>query len=132
MNVTTLVAGGIVGAHGIGHVLGWLPALGLARFEGVSGRSWVFGQLGEGIERVAGGLLFALPTVGFAAVAAGLLSGQPWLRGVAVASAAVSVVATAAFPRALPTSSTVGSVLVNAAVLVVVLGTSWQPVPAAG
>ena len=40
-----LITAGVAGAHGIGHVLGWLPAWGLATFEQVSSRSWAFDRL---------------------------------------------------------------------------------------
>lgn len=127
MDATLLVAGGVVGAHGVGHVLGWLPAWGLARFEGVSSASWLLGPLGEAAERAVAGAAFLVPTAGFVAAAAGMFAGQGWFRGVAVASAAVSLAATALFPRAFPVGSTVGSVLVNLAVLGGLLLTSWEP-----
>lgn len=127
MDATVLVAGGVVGAHGVGHVLGWLPALGLARFEGVSGSSWLLGPLGATAERAAAGVAFGLPTVGFLAAVGAMATGHGWFRTVAIASAAVSLAATAVFPRALPAGSVVGSVVVNAAVLVGLLTTSWEP-----
>lgn len=132
MDATVLVAGGVVGAHGLGHVLGWMPAWGLARFEGVSSSSWLLGSLGETAERVVAGTAFLVPTAGFMAAAAGMFAGQGWFRGVAIASAAVSLAATALFPRAFPLGSTVGSVLVNAVVLAGLVMTSWQPSTIAG
>ena len=105
--IVKLVVAGVLGAHGIGHVLGWLPAWGVASFEGVSSHSWLLsGPIGDGGARVAAGLLFVIPTVGFVAAAAGLLLGQPWWRQVAVASAVVSLGATAMFPQAFTTTST--------------------------
>lgn len=124
--IVKLVVAGVLGAHGIGHVLGWLPALGLASFEGVSGHSWLLtGTVGDGGARLAAGLLFLVPTVGFVAAAAGLLLGQPWWRQVAVASAAVSLGATALFPQAFTTTSTIGSVAVDLAVLYGILIAGW-------
>ena len=125
MLVRVAVAG-VLGAHGIGHVLGWLPALGLARFEGTSGGSWlVGGLLGDGGSRLVAVGLFAVPTVGFLAAALGLLLGQAWWRPVAVASAGVSLAATAVFPHAFPAGSTVGSIAVNLLVLYGIVIAGW-------
>ncbi len=126
-----VVVAGVLGAHGIGHVMGWLPALGLARFDGVSGSSWLLtGTLGDGAARILAVGLFAVPTVGFVAAAVGLLLGQPWWRPLAVASAGVSLAATALYPQAIPTGSTVGSVAVNLVVLYGVLIADWGASPA--
>jgi len=121
-----LVAGGIIGAHGLGHVLGWLPAWGIAQFEGMSSRSWLLTSLlGDGGSRLTAGVVFLVPTIGFLAAAAGLLTGQPWWRQAAVASAVVSLTGTALFPQAFAASSTIGSVAVNLIVLYAVLVAGW-------
>lgn len=126
-----LVVGGVIGAHGIGHVLGWMPAWGIARFEGMSSHSWLIsGILGEGGARLGAGVLFVLPTIGFVAAAAGLLTGQPWWRQVAVGSAVVSLACTALYPQAYSMGSTIGAVAVNLAVLYAVLVANWNPVGA--
>jgi len=125
MLVKVAVAG-VLGAHGVGHALGWMPALGLARFEGVSSGSWLLsGAAGEGAARVMAIGLFAVPTAGFIVAAIGLLLGQPWWRPVAVASAATSLAASALYPQALPLSSTIGSVVVNVVVLAAILVAGW-------
>lgn len=125
--VVTVVAGGVVGAHGLGHVLGWMPAWGIAKFEGVSSESWLLGRLaGEVGERVAAGALFLVPMVGFGIAAFGLFTGQAWWRPLAAASAGVSLAATALFPHAFPLGSTIGSVAVNAAVIGLVVA-GWGP-----
>jgi hypothetical protein len=124
--IVKLAVAGVLGAHGIGHVLGWLPATGVASFEGMSGHSWLLSPaLGDGGARLAAGLLFVVPTVGFVAAAGGLLLGQPWWRQVAVASAAVSLGATALYPQAFATTSTIGSVAVDLAVLYGILVAGW-------
>ena len=121
-----LVAGGVLAAHGIGHVLGWMPAFGIAAFEGVSSRSWALtAVLGDGGARVMAGVLFVVPTAGFILAAAGLLTGQPWWRQVAVGSATASLLATALYPQAFTTGATVGSVVVNLAVLYGILVAGW-------
>ncbi|HSG86993.1 MAG TPA: hypothetical protein VLA23_11705 [Candidatus Limnocylindrales bacterium] len=124
--IVKLVVAGVLGAHGIGHVLGWLPATGVVNFEGMSGQSWLLSPtLGDGGTRLAAGLLFVVPTVGFVAAAGGLLLGQAWWRQVAVASAAVSLGAMAMYPQAFPTSSTIGSIAVDLAVLYGILVAGW-------
>lgn len=121
-----IIGAGVLAAHGIGHTLGWLPAWGVTAFEGVSSRSWALtGLLGDGPARAIGGVLFVLPMAGFVAAAAGLLLGQPWWRQVAVVSAALSLTATALYPQAFTTSSTVGSVAVNLVVLYGILVAGW-------
>ncbi len=124
--IVKVVVAGVLGAHGVGHVMGWMPALGLARFEGVSSVSWLLSSTaGDSAARVVAIGLFAVPTVGFIAAAAGLLLGQPWWRSVAVASAATSLAASALYPQALPFGSTVGSVAVNVVVLYGILVAQW-------
>ena len=54
--ILRVVVAGVLGAHGIGHVMGWMPALGLARFEGVSGGSWLLSSTaGDGVALTAQG-----------------------------------------------------------------------------
>ena len=121
-----VVAAGVLAAHGIGHTLGWMPALGVASFQGVTSRSWVLtGILGDGGGRLVAGVLFLVPMAGFLIAAGGLLTGQPWWRGVAVASASVSLLATALYPGAFTTGATAGSVAVNVAVLLGILVAGW-------
>lgn len=119
MNVPVGLLGGVVlGAHGIGHVLGWLPAWGLATFDTVSTRSWALDPvLGARLGGAVAGLLYAAPTVGFLVAAGALATGQPWWREVAVASSLASLAATVVVPGALPPSSLAGAVAVNLAVL---------------
>ena len=125
--IVKVVVAGVLGAHGVGHVMGWMPVLGLARLEGVSSASWLMsGSAGEGLARVMAVGLFAVPTVGFIAAAVGLLLGQPWWRSVAVASAATSLAASALYPQALPLGSTIGSVAVNVVVLYGILVAQWS------
>jgi hypothetical protein len=113
-----LVAGAVLGAHGTGHVLGWLPAWGLASFQQVSRKSWALDPLvGQRISEAVAGALYLVPTIGFLAAAIALATGQPWWREVAVLSAIGSLVASALFPTALPPSSLVGATAVNLVVL---------------
>jgi len=124
---------GVLAAHGVGHLLGWLPAWGLATFEGGSSRSWLLtGMVGDGIARAAAGVLFVAPMAGFVVAAAGLLLGQPWWRTIAAGSAGISLLATVLYPGAFSTGSTIGSVAVNVIVLYGVLVAGWGAEPAMG
>ena len=108
----------VVGAHGVGHVLGWMPAWGIARFEGVSSRSWLLTDLvGDGGSRVLAGALWLAPTVGFVVAAAGLLGDESWWRPLAAGSAVLSLLAVALFWEALPLGSRIGCVAVDLIVL---------------
>jgi len=124
--VARLVVAAVLGAHGLGHVLGWLPAWGVAQFEGVSSRSWVLSPaLGVDGARLVAGAAFLVPTAGFLMAAAGLLLGEPWWRQVAVGSAVASLLCTAVFPGAFPAGSTIGSVAVNVIVIVGIGLAGW-------
>jgi hypothetical protein len=103
-----------------------MPALGLARFEGLSSQSWLLtGVVGDAPARVAAALLFLAPMLGFVIAGAAFFLGEPWWRPLAVASAVVSLAGTALFPQAFSTGSTVGSVAVNAIVLYGILVAGW-------
>lgn len=111
----------VVGAHGIGHVLGWGPVLGVPGLPEDGLGSWL---VGGGVARAAALVLFGAPAVGFLVTAFVLRADPSWLPGVALASAVTSLVAVAVFPRAFPTGSLIGSVLVNLAVIVLVIRAS--------
>lgn len=129
--IVKVVVAGVLGAHGVGHLLGVLPAAGIARFDGVSTSSWALtGALGDGAARLVAVGLFAVPAAGFVVAAAGLLLGEPWWRPIAAASAVVSIVATALYPQAFPAGSTIGSLAVNVLVLYAVLVAGWGAVTA--
>jgi hypothetical protein len=124
--VVRIVATGVLAAQGIGHALGWMPVWGIAKFEGMSSHSrLVSGLAGDNAARLLAGAVFVVPTVGFVAAAVGLLTGQPWWRQAAVASATTSLLCTALFPQAFSPSSTVGSVAVDVAVLFGILSMGW-------
>jgi hypothetical protein len=81
---------------------------------------------------VVKGALWLLPAIGFLA-ATGLLIGSVDLwRVVALVSAVLSLVVIALFPQQLPVGSTLGAVLVNAAVLIALLVLNWPSPEAIG
>ena len=54
-----------------------MPALGVATFQGVSGRSWAMtAVIGDGGARLVGGVLFIVPMVGFLLAAGGPADGS--------------------------------------------------------
>jgi hypothetical protein len=120
--VVKVAVAGILAAHGIGHSIGWIPAVGMGRIAGASGTSWALSTvLGDGGTRLAAACLFLVPTVGFVAAGAGLMLGQAWWRPVAVGSSAVSLVAIGLYPQALPPGPMAGAIVVDVAVLGCVL-----------
>ncbi|MCU0505808.1 MAG: hypothetical protein MUE82_08560 [Chloroflexi bacterium] len=128
-----VVVAGVLAAHGIGHTIGWMPALGMTRIAGASGDSWLLtGLAGDQAARLAAAALFVVPTVGFVAAAAGLMLGQPWWRPVAAGSAAISLVAIGLYPHALPTGPLAGAVTVDVATLVLLLLAGWPSVATVG
>ncbi len=128
-----IVVGGVVGVHGIGHVLGWMPAWGIAKFEGMSSHSWLLtGLIGDGTARLLGGALWFIPMVGFLAATGGFFLGQVWWRPLAVSSAVVSLLALVLFFDALPVSSRVGCIAVDLAILYGLLVAGWPSAAAVG
>ena len=117
--------------HGVGHVMGIMPALGLSTVKGWSSRSWLLTPLlGETLSRVISFVLFAAALVGFLAAALGLMG---WLvphdswRTLAVVSAVISLVAIVLFWNAFVAliPNKVGAIAVDVATLVCLLALNW-------
>ena len=116
-----------IGAHGIGHVLFLVPLLGIADW-GQSTRSWLLSNLGgDVVTRIVGSLLWLAATVGFVTVAVGMFGQQEWWRGLAIGSAAVSILGLVLFWGAPVSSSTFLPLLFDIAVLVALLLLRWPP-----
>jgi len=116
-----------IGAHGIGHVLFLVPLLGIADW-GQSTRSWLLSNLGgDVVTRIVGSLLWLAATVGFVTVAVGMFGQQEWWRGLAIGSAAVSILGLVLFWGAPVSSSTFFPLLFDIAVLVALLLLRWPP-----
>ena len=120
-----IVAAGILGAHGIGHALGWMPAVGIAAFEGVSGRSWLLtGALGAGGAR--------LPPNPVRRSDGRLLVGRGWhAHGPVVVAPGRRCICgpvppgDGALPAGIHHGSTIGSVVVDVVVLYGILVAHW-------
>jgi hypothetical protein len=117
----------VLGAHGIGHLIGvaggWFDSA-----WGGSSTSWLLTPVMGRATSVLEGALWLPPGVGFV-LAAGLIVGNSELwRPVALASAAASLLVIALFPEQLPLGSTAGAVVVDVVVIVGLLLFSW-PAP---
>ena len=121
-----VVVAGVIGAHGVGHVMGWMPALGIASIEGSSGSSWILRGRRATMRAPDRGRPVR-PADDRLHRGGGRPPARPaWWRPVAAASATVSLAATALFPHAFPVGSTIGSVAVNVLVLDGVLASDWN------
>jgi hypothetical protein len=117
--------------HGIGHVMGILPMLGLSTIETWNARSWLLTDLlGDTITRVIGFMLFAAALIGFLGATLGLMNWlvpHKWWQTLATISAVISLVAIALFWNAFVTffPNKLGAIAVNAAVLIGLLVADW-------
>lgn len=130
-NTLRILIAVVLFVHGVGHVMGMLPAFGMAnRTETWSLRSWLLtGLLGETIARWIGVILFLLAMLGFVGASLGLLDilvpYSAW-RTLAVVSAVISLVALALYWNAFVTwFNKLGAIAVDVAVLVGLLVLNW-------
>ena len=130
VTLRALVAG-LLFIHGIGHVMGHFPALGLATVEGWNSRSWMLTPiLGETMSRILSAILFLLALVGFVASSLALLGWlipHDWWRTLAIVSAVISIVTIVLFWNAFVAffPNKVGALGVDIAVLVCLLVVNW-------
>lgn len=132
--------------HGVGHAMGIIPALGIIKvsesspgwLRNWSSHSWLLTNLlGDPVSRILCIILFLASLVGFIVVTLALLGwGVPhelW-RKWAVISAIVSLVALLLFWNALILlfPHKIGSLAVNVATLVCLLGMNWPAESAFG
>jgi hypothetical protein len=141
MSGTTLriVLAGVLFFHGIGQIMGVIPALQLSVLEGKdsgwmqnwSSQSWALNPLlGDAAARVICIVLFTLSFIGFAGAALALMGWKVphdmW-RSMALVSAALSMVAIIFYWNALILlfPHKIGNIAVNTAVLVSLLAVNW-------
>jgi hypothetical protein len=133
MSGTTLrfIIAGVLFVHGVGHIMGVMPALGLSSLKRWSSHSWLLTPLlGDTVSRIISIILFLAALVGFLAAALGLMG---WLvphdswRTLAVTSAVISLVAIALFWNAFVSffPNKLGAVAVDIATLVCLLVLNW-------
>lgn len=118
---------GVLVLHGIAHIVGFVAPWKLLEMTEVPYKTTVLGgmiDLGDvGIRFV--GVLWLIVAIGFAAAAMGLLTHEPWWRGLALACTGVSVILTLA---ELPTTK--AGLFVDVGLLVVLLADArfgWFP-----
>jgi len=134
-----IIIAAVLAFHGIGHAMGIIPALQLPFFQNQSGawaQNWssrsrlLTPLLGDAISRIIAIILFAVPLVGFLGAALGLMDWlvpHEWWWSLAIVSAVVSLIALGLFWNAFIYlfPHKVGSIAVNVAVLVGLLGANW-------
>lgn len=126
-----IVVSAVLILHGIGHVMGILPAAGLLQTESWHSRSWLLtGALGDPTSKAISIVLWAVLTVAFVAAGAGALGWsvtQGSWRTIALAAAVVSLVSLALFWNSFVTffPNKVGAIAVNVAIIYGVLWAHW-------
>jgi hypothetical protein len=118
-------------AHGVGHIIGPLQVSRAAVTNpSWDGQSWLLSSVtGTSLAQAVGVVLWLAAMIGFIALAAIVMGWLPqtWWVPLAIVSSVVSLAAIALFPSAFPTTSTIGAVVVDAAVLIAVLWFHWVP-----
>lgn len=118
-----LIIAGLLLAHGVGHVMGFLGAW-TSIPSGLSGGHWLLSNtvtLDSALGR-AFGLLWLVAMIGTVGAALGLLFQQGWWQPLAVAAAILSLVAIGPWLNVMPVGSAIGAVLVDLVVLIALLG----------
>jgi hypothetical protein len=117
--------------HGIGHIMGILPALRLFSVQGWNSSSWLLTPIiGQTASRIISALLFALALAGFMLATLALVDWfvpHEWWRTLAVVSAVISIVTVVLFWNAFVAffPNKVGALGVDIAVLVCLLALNW-------
>ena len=118
---------GVLVLHGIAHLVGFIAPWRLLEMSELPYKTTVLGgaiDLGDAGIRVVG-LFWLIATIGFAAAAMGLLTHEPWWRGLALACTGLSLVLTLSeWPR---TKFGVGLNLAILAALVLDTRFGWFP-----
>lgn len=122
-NLWRILTALVIALHGVGHVFFLVPTLGLAQW-GLAGRSWLLsGHVPDMMVKIIGSALWLLALVGFVAAGAGVWGQQEWWRGLAVASAVVSLLGLALFAEPLQPIYSAG--LMDIVILVALLLARW-------
>ena len=121
----------VLAAHGIGHIMGIVQVLNVARVNpSWDGRSWLLSDAaGSAVTDAVGVALWSIALAGFVVLAGVVLGWLPegWWAPLAVTASIASIAGLVLFPTAFPTFSTLGAAIVDAAVLVGVLWYHWTP-----
>jgi hypothetical protein len=124
--------------HGIGHIMGVLPALQVVDVAGWNSRSWLLTPImGETASRILSAVLFLMALIGFLGstlALMGWLVPHDWWRTLAVVSAVISLVTVILFWNAFVAlvPNKVGALGVDITVLVCLLLLNWPSETAIG
>jgi len=106
-------------AHGVGHALFLLPALGTVDWAGQTGQSWLLSPLlGDDPVRLLGAVAWTASIVLFVAAVYGFVGSRPWWRTVAAIAAGVSATAIVIWWDGIATSSAMFALAFDGLVLV--------------
>jgi hypothetical protein len=133
MSPTTLriIIAGVLFVHGVGHIMGLLPIVGLSTIDSWNAQSWLLtGILGDTFSRAIAFVLFLVPTIGFVGAALALMD---WLvphamwRSLALYSSIISLVAIFLFWNGFVTlfPNKIGAIAVDVITLVALIWASW-------
>lgn len=113
-----------VAMHGIGHVLFFGPAIGLAAWG--SGHSWLLtGLLGDGVARTIAGAIWVSAGALFIVGVAGFVRDAEWWRAGTIAAAAISLIGTVVYCDGIKQPSGVAALVFNILVLGALVVARW-------
>ena len=117
--------------HGIGHIMGILPAIGVASTESWHYRSWLLtNAIGDSASKILGIVIWTVATIGFIAAGAGALGWSAtagYWRAITVICSIVSLVGLFLFWNAFVMlfPNKIGAIAVNVVALVGILFANW-------
>ena len=127
-NWIRILVGIVVLAHGVGHVLFLMPALGAAQW-GQSTRSWLLtGTLGESLTRGLGAILWLAVTLAYIAGVIGMFMHAAWWQPTLVAASVVSAAGLILFWSNPPSSPALSALIFDLCVIVAVQFFRWPQV----
>lgn len=113
-------------AHGIGHILFLVPAVGIANWADQTGHSWLLAPvLGDGVTRAVAALVWSAATLLFVGGVAGFWMSLDWWRPVTIAAAIVSIAGIVVFWDGIAASNAFLAVVFDVVVLVALLWIHW-------
>jgi hypothetical protein len=123
----------VVLAHGIGHILFLVPAVGLANWADQNGHSWLLTPLaGDGLTRALAAVVWTTVIVLFVGAVVGFLTGSDWWRIAAIAGAAISAVGIVVMWDGLTMGSAAAALVFDVIVLIALLWANWPTTEVVG
>lgn len=121
----------VIGAHGVGHLIGVVGGWANSAWGG-SSDSWLLTPALGRATTVLEGILWLLPAFGFIGAALALVGGLEEWRTIAIASAVTSLIVIGLFPQQLHPGSMFGAIVIDVAVIVGLLLLHWPTPEAVG